>query len=336
MPPEVVQRAVDKTPNKFTLFGREPSHYITLGGDSVCFGPGGFAVFVEDLQTRERRRALRQDLREHLCVSDFLPGCEFNHVNVFPSELPEKTADLHIWADALVYQTKPIMSENYSTRSVDLLVEMASAIRGSREAVREQPSICLDVCVLSPLTHDSRQVELLLAGARYGIPISINSGPIAGGTAPITLAGLVSQANAEILSAIVIAYAEKPGAPVLYGSWGRHMDMRYGSVTMGGPEFALLKVCTAQMGRFYSLPTRGGGVLSDSLLSDTQSGYEKMLTTIVPALGKLNYISGMGLNETENQQSLAQLVIDNEIVLMVKRLLRGIEVDHGDLKPHDL
>jgi trimethylamine--corrinoid protein Co-methyltransferase len=85
------------------------------------------------------------------------------------------------------------------------------------------------------------------------------------------------------------------------------------------------------MGRFYRLPPRGGGVLSDSLLSDTQSGYEKMLTTIVPALGKLNYISGMGLNETENQQSLAQLVVDNEIVLMVKRLLRGIEVDREHL-----
>jgi trimethylamine--corrinoid protein Co-methyltransferase len=119
--------------------------------------------------------------------------------------------------------------------------------------------------------------------------------------------------------------------PVLYGSWGRHMDMRYGTVTMGGPEFSLLKVCTAQMGRFYGVPTRGGGALSDSLLSDAQSGYEKMLTTAVPALAGLNYISGMGLNESENQQSLAQLVIDNEIVGMVQRLMRGVLIDDEHL-----
>jgi trimethylamine--corrinoid protein Co-methyltransferase len=190
--------------------------------------------------------------------------------------------------------------------------------------------------VVSPLTHETRQVDLLLSGARYGLPISINAGPIAGGTSPVTLAAVVSQANAELLSALVVTFAGaqdqgRPMPPVLYGSWGRHMDMRYGTVTMGGPEFCLLKVCTAQMGRFYGLPTRGGGALSDSLLSDAQSGYEKMLTTAVPALAGLNYISGMGLNESENQQSLAQLVIDDEIVGMVRRLLGGVVVDDEHL-----
>lgn len=331
IPSEVVQKALEKTPKNFTLFGRDPSYSIPLGGDEVCFGPGGFAVFVEDLRSGARRRALRSDLREHLRLSDALPGCQFNHVNVFPSDLPDKTADLHIWADALVYQTKPVMSENYNARSVDLLVEMASMVRGTRKSVISEPLICLDVCVLSPLSHDTRQVELLLAGARYGLPISINSGPIAGGTSPVTLAAVVSQANAEILSAIVIAYAATPGTPVLYGSWGRHMDMRFGTVTMGGPEFALLKICTAQMGRYYAVPTRGGGVLTDSLVSDAQAGYEKMLTALVPALAGLNYVSGMGLNETENLQSLAQLVIDNEIVLMVKRVLEGVAVDPDHL-----
>ncbi len=331
IPSSVVQEALDKVPDRFSLYGRDTACRLEMGGDNVCFGPGGFAVFVEDRDTGERRRALRRDLIEHLQVSDALPGCEFNHVNVFPSDVPEKTADLHLWADALVYQTKPIMSENYSSRSVDALVAMGAVLRGSKEEFIDKPMICLDVCVLSPLTHDTRQVELLLSGAEYGLPISINSGPIAGATSPVTLASVVSQANAEILSAIVIAYAAGPGTPVLYSSWGRHMDMRTCNVTMGGPEFALLKICTSRMGRYYRIPTRGGGALSDSLVTDAQAGYEKMLTTLLPAIGGLNYISGMGLNESENIQSLSQLVIDNEIVLMVKRVLRGIKVDREHL-----
>jgi trimethylamine--corrinoid protein Co-methyltransferase len=332
----VLDRAVEAARGSFSLYGRDSSESILLGEEKVVFGPGGFAVFVEDIGTGKRRIANREDLRDHLRLSDYLPGCAFNHVNVFPSDLPEKTADLHIWADALVYQTKPIMNENYGSHSVEVLLEMAGVVSGSRRAALDEPRICLDACVLSPLTHDTRQVELLLAGSTYGIPISVNSGPIAGGTSPVTLAAVVSQANAELLSALVIAFAgaEAQGRsmpPLLYGSWGRHMDMRYGTVTMGGPEFALLKVCTAQMGRFYDLPTRGGGALTDSLATDAQSGYEKMLTTLVPALAGLNYISGMGLNESENQQSLAQLVIDDEIVGMVQRLLDGVRVDDAHL-----
>ena len=204
---------------------------------------------------------------------------------------------------------------------------MASILRGSKEELISKPNICLDVCVVSPLTHDSRQADLLMIGAEYGLPISIESGPIAGASSPVTLASCVALASAEILSAIVITYAVKPGTPILYGSWGRHLDMRFGNVTMGGPEFGLLKICIAQMGRYYKIPTRGGGILTDSLISDSQSGYEKMLTTLIPALGGINYISGMGFNETENIQSLSQLVIDDEIVSMVKRIIRGVEID---------
>jgi trimethylamine--corrinoid protein Co-methyltransferase len=326
-----VRKTLEKVPGLFSLYGRNTDFRLDLGEDNVCFGPGGFAVFVEDMNTGERRRAVRKDLVEHLKVSDGLRGCEFNHVNVFPSDIPEKTADLHMWADTFVYQTKPIMNENYNVRSVDALVEMGAVIRGSEKNLIDKPMVCLDVCVLSPLSHVGRQVDLLLAGAKYGLPISINSGPIAGATSPVTLASAVTLANAEILSAIVIAYSAGPIAPVLYGSWSRHMDMRTGNVTMGGPEFALLKICTSQMGKYYGIPTRGGGALSDSLACDAQAGYEKMLTTLIPAISSLNYISGMGLNETENLQSLTQLVIDNEIVMIVKRILKGIKVDTDHL-----
>jgi len=314
MPSDLIQKAIDSSPDSFKLYGRDPEKFIEIGGDTVNFGPGGFAVFAEDLDSGKRRRALRKDLIEHLKVSDALQGCEFNHVNVMPS-----------------YQTKPIMNENYSSRSVDLLVEMGSIIRGSQEKLLEKPHICLDVCVVSPLTHDTRQVNILMKGAEYGLPMSVEAGPIAGASSPVTLAACISQTNAELLSAMVIAYAVKPGSKILYGSWSRHLDMRYGNVTMGGPEYALLKVCTAQLGRFYGMPTRGGGALTDSHLSDTQAGYEKMQTTLIPALAGINYISGMGLNETENLQSLSQLVIDNEIVAMVKRVTRGIEVSRQHL-----
>ena len=222
IPSDIVKKAVDATAKNFLLYCRNPENFINLGGDNVCFGPGGFAVFAEDFDTGKRHRALRKDLIEHLKVSDALTGCEFNHVNVMPSDLPDLTADLHMWADSLIYQTKPIMNENYSSRSVDLVVEMGSILRGSRENLLNKPNICLDICVVSPLTHDNRQVNILIKGAEYGLPMSIEAGPIAGASSPVTLAACISQTNAELLSAIVIAFAVKPGAKILYGSWARH------------------------------------------------------------------------------------------------------------------
>ena len=107
MPADLVRKAADSIPEKFYLYGRNTDNKIELGDSNVYFGPGGFAVFAEDFETGKRRRAVRQDLIEHLKVSDALTGCEFNHVNVMPSDLPEKTADLYMWADSLFYQTKP-------------------------------------------------------------------------------------------------------------------------------------------------------------------------------------------------------------------------------------
>jgi len=330
IPGQLVQDAIDATPPVFSLYGTDPSFKIDLGGDNVHFGPGGFAIFAEDLNGK-RHVATREDLLNTLRLSEAMDTVTFNHVNVNASDLPKSVSDLYMWADSFTYQSKPIMNENFSRRSVEAVIEMGAVISGSKEAFLEKPFACLDVCVISPLTHDDRQVELLHLAAEYGIPVSINSGPIGGASAPVTLAGIATQANAELLSAIVIGYCKKPGSKVLYGSWGRHLDMRTTLVTMGGPEYAMLKTTTAQMGRYYGIPTRGGGALSDSLIPDAQAGYEKMITTLIPALSRVNYISGMGLNETENCFSPAQLVIDDEVVQLVNRVLRGIETDDKDI-----
>ena len=330
IPGQLVQDALDATPSEFSLYGIDTSFKIDLGGDNVHFGPGGFAIFAEDLNGT-RHVATREDLLNTLRLSDELDTVTFNHVNVNASDLPKSVSDLYVWADSFTYQSKPIMNENFSWRSVLALLDMGEVIRGSKEAFLEKPCACLDVCVVSPLTHNERQVDLLHFAAEYGLPVSINSGPIGGASSPITLAAIATQANVELLSAIVICYCKKPGAKVLYGSWGRHLDMRTTLVTMGGPEYAMLKTTTAQMGRYYGVPTRGGGALSDSLVPDAQAGYEKMLTTLIPALSRVNYISGMGLNETENCFSPAQLIIDDEVVAMVQRVLRGIETDVKDM-----
>jgi len=95
---------------------------------------------------------------------------------------------------------------------------------------------------------DRLQTQEIVGGTRNGIPGSISPGPMAGASSPVTLAGTVAQANAEFLSGLVISQAASPGAPVIYACWARHLDQKTANVSMGTPEFALLRVCQAQVG----------------------------------------------------------------------------------------
>jgi trimethylamine--corrinoid protein Co-methyltransferase len=65
----------------------------------------------------------------------------------------------------------------------------------------------------------------------------------------------------------------------------------------------------------------------DSKLPDAQTGHEKTLTAMLPALAGANLIYGMGILEMGQVLSFSQMVMDNEFAAMIKRSIRGIEVN---------
>lgn len=64
---------------------------------------------------------------------------------------------------------------------------------------------------------------------------------------------------------------------------------------------------------------------------DAQAAHEKTITFLLPALAGCNLIYGMGMLELGMTLSFAQLVIDDEIAAMVKRVVRGINVSEETL-----
>jgi len=64
---------------------------------------------------------------------------------------------------------------------------------------------------------------------------------------------------------------------------------------------------------------------------DAQSGHEKTITGILPALAGANVIYGLGMLEMGITFDLTQLVIDNEIAEMIKYTLKGIPVNDETL-----
>ncbi len=60
---------------------------------------------------------------------------------------------------------------------------------------------------------------------------------------------------------------------------------------------------------------------------DAQSGHEKTLTGLMPALAGANLIYGLGMIESGMTFDFGQLVMDDEFAGMIKQCVRGIRVD---------
>jgi trimethylamine--corrinoid protein Co-methyltransferase len=155
--------------------------------------------------------------------------------------------------------------------------------------------------------------------------------PLAGGAAPVALAGSVVQHAAECLAGIVIHQAAAPGAPIVWGGAPAILDMRMGATPMGAIETAMLDAANAAVGRSLGLPTHGYLGATDAKTVDAQAGIESATTAMVGALAGIDLISGAGMLDSLRCQSAEKLVIDAEAISSVLRLVRGIALPEGSL-----
>jgi trimethylamine--corrinoid protein Co-methyltransferase len=176
----------------------------------------------------------------------------------------------------------------------------------------------------------------LLDLARAGVPAEIVSMPLAGGTAPVTLAGSVTQHAAETLAGITLHQLAGPGSPVVWGGAPAIFDMRTGGAPMGAVETAMLNMACAEVGKHLGLPTHGYLVATDSKLVDAQAGAESARSATLGALAGINMISGAGMLESLACFSVEKLVIDAESIASAYRLARGIEVRSDEVRSDEV
>jgi trimethylamine--corrinoid protein Co-methyltransferase len=183
-----------------------------------------------------------------------------------------------------------------------------------------------------PLRWTNLALDIFLKSSGHGIPATINGEPMAGATGPVSLAGSIAVGNAEILAGIVVNQILEPGRPLIYNLGLAHIfDMKFATAVTGGPENALFAKASAAMGRFYGLPS-GSWVSTESMFDDAQAALEKMFGFHTHMAEGVSLIWGMGQLESEKTISLAQLVLDNEMIEYVRRYQRGFEVNSETLQ----
>jgi len=193
------------------------------------------------------------------------------------------------------------------------------------------PFFSFGYSIVSPLHWGYEACEIFLRTSGRKIPVTINSEPLAGGTSPVTLAGSLALANAEVLSGIVINQLIEPGRPILYNIGFAHLLDMYTAVALtGAPENGLLAAAGAELGAFYKLPS-ASWFGTDSMTVDGQASFEKMLTIFTHSTGGANFIWGAGNTEATKCFSCVMAVLDNEMIGAVERYKRGIEFNDETL-----
>ena len=253
-------------------------------------------------------------------------------MTVTPSDVPDEVYHLHCINADWKNSVKTTDGFTWTARKAKETIDMAAILRGSYEEVVKRPPLLGFINPVSPMQLSRELTEGAIVYAKYKQPMVIAPEALAGATAPSTLAGLITQQNAEVLAGIMVTQLASSGTPVLYGTSSTVMDMKTGTAAMGGPEVGLINIASGQLGRYYNLPRRGTGGVTDSKLVDAQAGAETALSMLIAALSGMNFIYEAcgGLDGTLTF-SYEKLVVDDEIAGMVSRTLRGIEVNEETL-----
>ena len=295
----------DRVGGRWELFAKSPPLYWTIPGLKLeCEGQ------VRPFTSTDMARVARLgDALEHV----------HGVFGVAMADVPPKARDfvgLRIMAENT---TKHLRALCFTPRGVEAMLEM-------RPVLGDHPWFSIGFTAHGPLRWTHLALDIFLRSAGHGVPTTVNGEPMAGATGPVTLAGSIALGNAEILAGLVVNQALEPGRACIYNLGLAHvMDMRRALAVTGGPENALFATASADMGRFYSLPSCSW-VSTESMLPDSQAALEKMCGFITHAQAGVSLIWGLGQVESEMTISPAQMVIDNEMIAFVRRFLRGFEV----------
>jgi len=326
MPPWMVDRALTTLPKKVVVYGPDRNNRMELFKNQIYFGAGSDTPFTIDPYSNKRRRATYKDVKNFARLAEALPNIDFHMSLGIVQDSAVGTYDRWQYLAMLEGTTKPINITAVDLDGVRDQLEMAYIRLGGKEEWRKGPIFSLYIEPVSPLSHSEEVVQKLLFASDNEIPFVYTPCPLSGATAPSTLAGTAVQALTESLFGIVLSQLRKPGAQVIIGGLMSNMDMKTAVYCYGSPEMALLSAAYTQITKWLGVPEYETAGCSDAKMFDEQAAMEATINISTAALVGGNMIHDVGYIEQGLTSSMEMMVASDEIIDMVKRIMRGIPV----------
>lgn len=322
-----VLSAVETAPERFEIRARNPVNNLELGsGTPVLCGTGG-EIFIAE-KDKTQRPGTMEDYEKIAKLVQSSPLNQMTaHESVHPHELIAQTSHLDMMYKDL---TLCDLAATANTQDVTCLKDslaMLSIVFGGREELIKKPSTLGIISPLSPLQYAPDQAEALMILAEHGQPAAITNMLLLGSSAPVSIPAALALGNAELLAGVVLSQMVNPGTPVIYGSTSCPLYMKNGASCLGAPETLILSRGVAQLAKYYKLPCRTGGSLSDANVFDGQAMAESSLILNNAIESGADYIlHSFGMLSSYLATSLEKWVMDEEICRFILAAKQKIQV----------
>lgn len=327
IPPSFVQEALQSAPEMILIYNRNGELAMRLGRDNSYYGTGSDCPYILDTFTGQRRPFTIQDIEKTAILCDALPNIDFMMPLGLISDKLALIGDVIQFFTMTKNTTKPIVFTSLDAKGTEYIIQMAEHIAGGADSLREKPFIIHYIEPISPLVISSDAVDKLIVSIEKNIPVVFTPGPMAGATSPVTLAGTLVTALAEIFTGMVISQSLQKGHSVIIGGTSGIMDMRTSITPYGGPEFLLLNAAMSEICHFINLPMFGTAGCSDSKCFDGQAALEASTSILIQTLSRANLIHDIGYLESGLTGSFDMLVLSDEMIGMTKQFMKGISTE---------
>jgi trimethylamine--corrinoid protein Co-methyltransferase len=333
LPSYMVKDALSKAPRSFTLWARDgnPKHNIHISPGRAHFGPGPTCPNFIDVDTLERRPYVKSDVPIVAKVVDALPNIDFCESLGTVNDVHHQLGALYEFAGMFPNTSKPIVAWSYDRFDSAGIHEIAVAEAGGQRAFEQRPTYVHYCEPLSPLVSTFEAIDKLMFAARHRVPLVFTPCPIAGGTAPVTAAGIITEGAAESWMGLTLAQTIQPGLPFFMGGVYSVMDMSSMILAYGAPELPLLMAGITELAHFAGLPLWQTGGITDSKTFDEQAIIEGSMSVFFSALTGGDLTHDVGYTESAMTGSVFQLAAMDEAIGYGRRITRGIEVNDETL-----
>ncbi|MEW5815740.1 MAG: trimethylamine methyltransferase family protein [Spirochaetota bacterium] len=327
IPSNLVESALETAPKEIQIYTRNGEPAMRLSARNCYFGNGTDCPNILDPFTGQKRKFLKTDVEKAGILCDALSNLDFTMPTGLVSDAPSPIADIHQFHAMMMNTTKPIIFTAYTPENHRDIIGIAAITVGGENELRNRPFVISYTQPISPLTYTREVCKKLTFCAENGIPVICTTAPMSGASAPVTIAGTVVLCLAECLGALVIGQLIRQGTPMITIGIPIVLNMRTAGISFDAPELQLMSSALFEMRQFIKLPMWGMAAASDSKIPDEQAAINAALSCTFQALGGANLIHGVGCLESGMATSFELIVMTNEIIGMLRRIMSGVRVD---------
>jgi trimethylamine---corrinoid protein Co-methyltransferase len=321
-----LEDALAAAPRQFDVFDRDGKFAFVLGDRVPKIAAGHNAVFWVDTETGRTRPSTVADVELFARLCQQLECIDMIGIPVMPQDVPNPRATLPYAVRATIANsTKPIYFSTDNCKANRACIDLLRAAFAG-----DFPNQVYGISQLSPtapLYWEHGVCEAIMDTVPTGVPLAVLPEPIAGFTAPFTLAGLLTMNNAECLSGLVMIQLLRRGAKFLYANSWTTFDMRSAAALVGSTETTICRIAGAQLAHFYNLPCHTTAPNSDNHAHDEQNAWEKTLSQFCAIAAGNDLIVNCGMFATGMTCSHEQLLMDEEISAISRRIAAGMTVN---------